>query len=88
MGKGAALDGDKGHEGAGARGDNNQWPLEKAGEGKAINDDAYSGAAGQLEKLFEGHVADQAEFVRGNVLGNRMLVHLLQSSNKVLSTKF
>lgn len=75
MGEGTALDGDKSHEGAYARGDDNQGPLDKVGEGETVDNQTDTGATSQLEKLLESHVADEAEFIAGDVLGNGVLVH-------------
>ena len=44
-------------------------------EGELVNDKANDDACSQEGELFEGHVADEAELVRGDVLGDRMLLH-------------
>ena len=82
LGEGAAIDRDKGQKNAHENRQAHERPFEKANQGKAINNNGGQNSAGQLKKLFKGHVSYEPKLVRRNILWYRVLVHLLQSNNK------
>lgn len=73
--EGAVFQGEEGEAGAKEDREDDEGPLEDedqiAGE-KKIGEEQ---AEGELEELFERHVADQAELVLGDVLGDGVLLH-------------
>lgn len=72
---GPAFNRNEGHAGAGSSGDGDEGPFEENREGEGIDDDSEDDAAGELEKLFESHVPDEAELILGDVLGNGVLLN-------------
>lgn len=70
---GTTFDGNKGNAGAETDGDGGQRIFEKEGQGKLIDEETQDDASGEPDELLEGHVADEAELVAGDVLGDGML---------------
>ena len=75
MGKRATGDGDEGQHDSGEGGNYDEGPLEDKRKGGLVKNEADHDSAGQLKKLLESHVANQAKFIRRDVLGDRMLLH-------------
>ena len=59
----------------GAEGDKktSEGVFEKERQGKAVGDEPQNNSAGEPDELLDGHFADEAEFVTGDVLGNGVL---------------
>jgi hypothetical protein len=51
----------------------NKRPLDVKGEGEGVGDEGEDDATGEPAELFKGHVADEAEFIGGNLGGDGVL---------------
>jgi hypothetical protein len=72
--KRAILDGEEGEGGAGKGKKGNEGPFEEGRKRGGVKEEGDAGATSELEKLLEGHIANQAELIGTDVLGNRVLL--------------
>ncbi len=71
----AAVEREEGESAADDNGEENKGPFDEVGKGHGVEEKADTNAGTKLEELLDGHVADQVEFVGGDVLGDGVLLH-------------
>lgn len=73
--EGAILEGKESEGEANEDGEESEGPLKNKNKIARIEEIGDEETSGQLEKLFERHVADEAELILGDVLGDGVLLH-------------